>query len=201
MLGGGPDVVYPRANAALHERIAATGLLMSELPPGQRPFRWSFPARNRIMAGLCEATVVVEAAEESGSLITTEFAEDLGRIVGARCPGPRCGRGRVGATRCCVREQRSSPAPRTCSTSCTESAAGRSPTQDERGGAPAVGGEPTGEGPAAVVLAAIEAGEGVDGASAASGLPANEVRAMLARLEDSGQLRRDVLGIYVRPRS
>ena len=76
----------------LHERIAAKGLLMSELPPGQRPFRWSFPARNRIMAGLCEATVVVEAAEGSGSLITTEFAEDLGRVVGA-VPGP----GAVGA--------------------------------------------------------------------------------------------------------
>ena len=87
VLGGGPDVVYPRANAALHERIAVKGVLMSELPPGQRPFRWSFPARNRIMAGLCDATVVVEAAEGSGSLITTEFAEDLGRIVGA-VPGP-----------------------------------------------------------------------------------------------------------------
>ena len=80
-------MIYPQANARLHERIAAEGLLMSELPPGQRPFRWSFPARNRIMAGLCEATVVVEAAEGSGSLITTEFAEDLGRIVGA-VPGP-----------------------------------------------------------------------------------------------------------------
>ena len=51
------------------------------------------------------------------------------------------------------------------------------------------------------MLAAIESGEGVDGASAASGLPVNEVRAMLAQMEDSGQLRRDVLGVYVRPRS
>lgn len=87
VLGGGPDVIYPRSNAGLHARIAAAGLLISELPPGQRPFRWSFPARNRIMAGLCEATVVVEAAEGSGSLITTEFAADLGRTVAA-VPGP-----------------------------------------------------------------------------------------------------------------
>jgi DNA processing protein len=57
--------------------------VLSELPPGAQPFRWSFPARNRIMAGLARMTVVVEAADPSGSLITSDFARDLGRSVAA----------------------------------------------------------------------------------------------------------------------
>ena len=56
---------------------------MSELPPGTEPFRWSFPARNRIMAGVARMTLVVEAADPSGSLITADFAKDLGRCVAA----------------------------------------------------------------------------------------------------------------------
>jgi DNA processing protein len=83
VLACGPDVVYPRRHRALYERIRAEGLVVSELPPGTRPFRWSFPARNRIMAALARMTVVVEAAEPSGSLITAEFARDLGRAVAA----------------------------------------------------------------------------------------------------------------------
>ena len=59
------------------------GLVLSELPPGTEPYRWSFPARNRIMAGLARMTLVVEAADPSGSLITAEFAKDLGRCVAA----------------------------------------------------------------------------------------------------------------------
>ena len=57
--------------------------MLSELPPGTEPYRWSFPARNRIMAGLARVTLVVEAADPSGSLITAEFAKDLGRCVAA----------------------------------------------------------------------------------------------------------------------
>ena len=57
--------------------------MLSELPPGTQPLRWSFPARNRIMAGLARMTVVVEAADPSGSLITSDFARDLGRCVAA----------------------------------------------------------------------------------------------------------------------
>jgi DNA processing protein len=83
VLACGPDVVYPRRHRRLHERVRESGLVISELPPGTQPFRWSFPARNRIMAGLARMTVVVEAADPSGSLITTDFARDLGRSVAA----------------------------------------------------------------------------------------------------------------------
>ncbi len=61
--------------------------MVSELPPGFTPYRWCFVARNRIIAGLAAATVVVEATERSGSLTTADFAEQLGRPVGA-VPGP-----------------------------------------------------------------------------------------------------------------
>ncbi len=83
VVAGGPDVVYPRRHRLLHERILQSGVVLSELPPGSRPFRWSFPARNRIMAALARMTVVVEAAQPSGSLITADFARDLGRAVAA----------------------------------------------------------------------------------------------------------------------
>jgi DNA processing protein len=83
VLACGPDVVYPRRHRQLHEGVREAGVVLSELPPGTHPFRWSFPARNRIMAGLARMTVVVEAADPSGSLITTDFARDLGRSVAA----------------------------------------------------------------------------------------------------------------------
>jgi DNA processing protein len=83
VLACGPDVVYPRRHSRLHQRIRESGLVISELPPGTQPFRWSFPARNRIMAGLARMTVVVEAADPSGSLITSDFARDLNRSVAA----------------------------------------------------------------------------------------------------------------------
>jgi DNA processing protein len=79
----GPDVVYPRRHRRLHERVREVGLILGEFPPGSEPYRWSFPARNRIMAGLARMTLVVEAADPSGSLITAEFAKDLGRCVAA----------------------------------------------------------------------------------------------------------------------
>ena len=79
----GPDVIYPRRHRGLHQRVCKTGLVLSELPPGTEPYRWSFPARNRIMAGLARVTLVVEAADPSGSLITADFAKDLGRSVAA----------------------------------------------------------------------------------------------------------------------
>jgi DNA processing protein len=81
VLGCGIDRDYPRAHADLARRICETGAVVSEYPPGIEPAPWRFPARNRIIAGLCLATVVVEARERSGALITADFALELGRDV------------------------------------------------------------------------------------------------------------------------
>ncbi len=81
VLGCGIDRDYPRAHAELARRIAESGLIVSEYPPGVEPSPWRFPARNRIVAGLARATVVVEARERSGALITADFALELGREV------------------------------------------------------------------------------------------------------------------------
>ena len=81
VLGCGIDRDYPRAHAELARRIAERGLVVSEYPPGIEPSPWRFPARNRIIAGLARATVVVEARKRSGALITADFALELGREV------------------------------------------------------------------------------------------------------------------------
>ena len=81
VLGCGIDRDYPAAHAELARRIAASGLLVSEYAPGVEPAPWRFPARNRIVAGLCAATVVVEARERSGALITADLALEEGREV------------------------------------------------------------------------------------------------------------------------
>jgi DNA processing protein len=81
VLGCGIDRDYPAANRELARQVAATGLVVSEYAPGVEPAPWRFPARNRIVAGLCAATVVVEARERSGALITADFALEEGREV------------------------------------------------------------------------------------------------------------------------
>jgi DNA processing protein len=87
VLAGGADMPYPPSRRGLYARLVERGCVVSELPPGFTAYRWSFVARNRIIAGLAALTVVVEAAERSGSLTTADFAEQLGRPVGA-VPGP-----------------------------------------------------------------------------------------------------------------
>ena len=81
VLGCGPDRIYPRNHEALADRIAATGAVISEFPPGTPPLRACFPQRNRIIAGLSHGTLVVEAAQQSGSLITARLAGEAGREV------------------------------------------------------------------------------------------------------------------------
>lgn len=93
VVAGGIDHIYPPENAKLLASIAERGLVLSEMPPGTVPKAESFPRRNRIIAGLAEAVVVVEAALRSGSLTTARFAAEAGREVYA-VPGspldPRC---------------------------------------------------------------------------------------------------------------
>jgi len=81
VMAGGIDVIYPPENKALAEKIATSGLRLSELPPGTEPQARHFPQRNRIIAGLAQATLVVEAAAKSGSLLTARMALEYGREV------------------------------------------------------------------------------------------------------------------------
>jgi DNA processing protein len=81
VLGCGLDVDYPRGHRALGDSIAARGALLTEFPLGRLPAGWQFPVRNRLIAALAAACVVVEAAPRSGSLVTARLALDLGREV------------------------------------------------------------------------------------------------------------------------
>lgn len=83
VLPGAAELPYPARTRALHARIRHEGAVVSELPPGTRPWRWTFPARNRLIAALGAMTVVVEARVQSGALITAGCADRLGRWVGA----------------------------------------------------------------------------------------------------------------------
>jgi len=87
VLAGGLDRITPPSNAALGRRLLQRGLLISENPPGSRPRKHDFVARNRIIAGLVEALVVVEAAARSGALSTLDFAAQVGAHAMV-VPGP-----------------------------------------------------------------------------------------------------------------
>jgi DNA processing protein len=87
VLGQGCDLVYPKQNQALYQEVVREGLLVSEYPDGTRPKPYHFPARNRIITGLCDALIVVEARTRSGSLISAKSALAQGREVFA-VPGP-----------------------------------------------------------------------------------------------------------------
>jgi len=190
VLACGPDLAYPRRNRRLHQRVRETGLVLSEMPPATRPFRWAFPARNRLMAGLARMTVVVEAAERSGSLITAEFAQDLGRTVGA-VPGRVTSRTAAGANRLLQDGARV--------------VVGAQDVLDELFGVGArLAREP--ERPSVApelrrVLDAVEGGADVQSIAAACGLSARDVRIALARLEAEGHVRRGALGGYERAMS
>ncbi len=182
VVAGGPDVAYPRRHRDLHRQIAESGLIVAELPPGQRPYRWSFPARNRLMAALGQMTVVVEAGEASGTLITADFAQDLGRTLGA-VPGRVSTRAALGSNRllrdgaAVVRDA--------------------SDVLDELFGAGATAlpkrSEPEIDPVERRLLDAVESNLDVEAISSFAGLPVGEVRAALARLETRGLVRRDGL--------
>ena len=87
VMGCGVDIVYPPEHRTLYNQIQEMGLVVSDYPPGTQPEGINFPPRNRIISGLSMATVVVEAGERSGALITAEFALNQGREVFA-VPGP-----------------------------------------------------------------------------------------------------------------
>ena len=81
VLGCGADVVYPKANERLYDEIIERGAVVSEFLPGSRAERFHFPIRNRVMSGMANGTLVVEAAQRSGTSITVSYAHDQGREV------------------------------------------------------------------------------------------------------------------------
>lgn len=81
VIASGIDIIYPPEHADLQEAVATRGLVLAEQPPGTEPLARHFPSRNRIIAGLCVGTLVVEAAPRSGSLITARLAGEAGREV------------------------------------------------------------------------------------------------------------------------
>jgi DNA processing protein len=174
VLGCGIDRDYPAAHAELSRAIvSAGGLVVSEYEPGIEPAPWRFPARNRIIAGLARATVVVEARERSGALITADFALEDGREVLA-VPGEitsSLSNGtnallRLGAT------------PATCAADVLESLG-----LEQQRLVPSVPNDPAAE----QVLVALATGAGTaDELSRSTGLGASELAAALALLELAG---------------
>lgn len=81
VLAGGADNIYPPANKDIYDAIAAQGLIVSEMPPGQKPLRQYFPSRNRLIAGLSDCTLIMEAGAVSGTLHTASFAAAQGKEV------------------------------------------------------------------------------------------------------------------------
>ena len=98
VLGCGADVVYPPSNRSLYQDVEGCGCLLSEFAPGTQPAKWTFPKRNRIISGLSNGVVVVEAPEKSGALITAHLAAEQGRDVFA-VPGNIDQPGFVGSNR------------------------------------------------------------------------------------------------------
>jgi len=189
VLACGVDRPYPRTNGVLYERVLERGVAVSEMPPGHPAFRWSFPARNRIMAGLSAMTVVVEAGDPSGTLITAAFALDLGRELGA-VPGWVTSRMAAGSNRLL-----------------REGASVVRGVEDILDGLYGVGNgafsrgapdppqlEPT----LRRVLDGVEAGEGAEAIRRSAGVSAAGARAALGRLELLGLVSRDGFGSYQR---
>lgn len=98
VLGSGPDVPYPMRHRHLMSRVIKSGAVISELPPGTRAAPWLFPLRNRILAALGDAVIVVQAGEKSGATITADRALELGREVFA-VPGTILGESHIGTNR------------------------------------------------------------------------------------------------------
>lgn len=81
VLGSGLDVVYPRENLNLYKDIISRGLVISEYPLGTQPYSYNFPQRNRIISGISDGILVIEAGEKSGTMITVDYALDQGKDV------------------------------------------------------------------------------------------------------------------------
>lgn len=181
VLGCGIDRDYPAAHRELARQVAATGLVVSEYAPGVEPAPWRFPARNRIVAGLCAASVVVEARERSGALITADFALEEGREVFA-VPGEITSSLSAGSNALL----RLGATPLTCAQDVLESYGLAAPVRV----APELG-----TAAAALFERVREAAAGADELARATGLGAGELAAALTELELAGVVREED-GVY-----
>jgi DNA processing protein len=184
VLGCGPDVVYPAEHRPLADGLlAGGGAIVTEYPPGTRPEPWRFPPRNRVISGLAEAVVVVEAAEAGGALITAAAALEQGRHVFA-VPGD-VGRETSRGCNLLIRDGATpvlDPADLLASLALLLGPARSTP--------PVAGPAPEGAGRA--LLAAVPpGGTSLEAAAAAAGLEVAVAMAAAARLEVAGSLRRE----------
>ncbi|HET8566681.1 MAG TPA: DNA-processing protein DprA [Solirubrobacterales bacterium] len=187
VLGCGPDIAYPASHRSLWRRVCELGAVISEFPPGATPWRWTFPARNRIMAALAGMTVVVEAAARSGSLITTDLAADLGRDLGA-VPGPVNSRASAGPNGLLV----SGAHVIRDAQDVLDAMLGPGRKRIEHRG-------PELDAALGAALAAVESGHATcDAVATATGLPGSAAASALARLELLGYLTCSNLGTYSR---
>ncbi len=177
VLGCGADRAYPPVHAALFRRILETGLVVSEFLPGTPALPHHFPRRNRILAALARALVVVEAGERSGALITVDHALDLGVEVWA-VPGPIDDEACVGSNALLVDGAR----PLVSVREFVDAVLG--PAEEEPAANPP-------SGPDAGVWAALAGGDrSADELARTTGLPARRVLALLAAMELDGRVRR-----------
>ncbi|MFW0770705.1 DNA-processing protein DprA [Arthrobacter koreensis] len=199
VLAGGVDRLYPAGNDDLLRAVAETGLILSEVPPGSAPTRWRFLQRNRIIAALAAATVVVEARWRSGALNTAHHAAELGRGVGA-VPGSVYSANSAG----CHRLLRDGSA--VCVTDAAEALELANPfalAPEDDGGRDRAGVAADHDGLSVediLLLDALPLRKAVppQKLSAVAGLGAAAVRAGLARLELSGLARRTGDGLWQR---
>ena len=188
-LAGGVDRAYPRGNSALIERIAEVGALVSELPPGAAPTKWRFLQRNRLIAALGAATVVVEAGWRSGSLNTAGHAVSLGRPLGA-VPGPVTSAASAGCHRL-LREYDAVAV--TGADDAWELVGGLDAREVERADG-ATGGPRTDAATRVVDALSTRAGRSTDEAARSAGLSVAETGSLLGLLELEGRVRRDDRG-------
>lgn len=196
VLGCGIDVVYPKRNRGLFEEVVESGrgAIVSEYFLGEAPLAWRFPARNRIISGLCGVTVVVEAAERSGSLITARCALDEGREVWA-VPGP------VGMPECRGSNRLiADGASVLWDIEEFAEAFGEAVAADDEASGAASSAVPEGLPPGeAKVLGAVGfVPGGVDEIGVRSGLSMSELLSALTMLELKGYVLRDAAGAFVR---
>jgi DNA processing protein len=185
VLPSGLDRPYPRSSRGLYRRILSVGAAVSEIPPGAGVWRWMFPARNRVIAGLSAMTVLVEARPGSGSLITVARARELGRVVGA-VPGRVTSALAAGPNELIARGDAIVRGPKDVLESLFGSDL-RAVAEDWRAPlSPEL----------AALLEAISDGEDTTAALTVRGFDADEGLALLASLELAGYVRRETGGRY-----